>query len=159
MKGLIKKLLKEALLEIKDISPERETFSAYNGRYLFDVDMAYDLIKSKGVKVEIIRYTPMDLNQFSHPVFSDVNPEKLELLKKNLNLENPLGILVKFKNPKDKTHNGEWILIDGNHRARAAAELRKSGELYVIRDPKDVKKFMIVKDKIPHNLFPDDDIE
>jgi hypothetical protein len=156
MKDLIKRLLKESLLEITDIPIENETFSAYNGRYKFDVDMAYNLINSNAIKAKIVSYSPTYLRAFSNPDFSAIDPKKLKTLKKNLNLDKPLGIFVKFKNPEDKNHKGEWILIDGNHRVRAAAELGENAQLYVIENPEDVNQFMIVNNEIPHDLFPDD---
>lgn len=154
MKTWIKKILRETLGEAI-FSTENELFSAYNGRYLFDVDKAYSLIKSGGVKSQIKTYSPTFLKQFSHPEFSAVDNTKLDRLKGSLDLKNPLGILVNFMNPDDgKT---EWILIDGNHRVRVAAENNVNGSLYVIQDPNDVGKFMKTNTQKPHQLFPDED--
>jgi hypothetical protein len=150
MKDLIRTILREAIF-----NPENELFSAYNGRYIFNVDRAYTLIKNKGVKSQIKSYNPAFLSQFSHPEFSAVDSVKLDKLKGSLDLKKPLGILVNFMNPDDgKT---EWILIDGNHRVRAAAENDMNGLLYVIQDPNDVNKFMKTDSTKPHQLFPDED--
>lgn len=154
MKDLIKALLRENLYEV-EMTPENEIFSAYNGRYLFNVDKAYSLIKKKGVKSEIKIYSPTFLKHFSHPEFSAVDKTKLDKLKSSLDIKKPLGILVNFMNPDDgKT---EWILIDGNHRVRAAAENNVNGALYIIQDPNDVDKFMQTNTAKPHQLFSDED--
>lgn len=154
MKALIKKLLRENLLGKIGITPEKEVFSAYNGRYIFNVDLAYQLINNNQVHFNIKKYSVDALRQYSHPEFSAVEPKKLNKLKKSLNYDKPLGILVRFVNPDD--NQPEWVLIDGNHRVRAAAENNTSGLLYEITDPEDVEKFMVVDDSIPHELFPDD---
>ena len=163
MKELIKKLLKESLTEITKIKPENEIFSAYNGRYLFDIDVIYNLIDSNQIPFIVHKYPPSSLRGFSSKDFAFINPKKLEKLKKTLNLDKPLGIFAKIINPEDKTHTGEWTLIDGNHRVSAAAELEKSGDLYVIDmtklKQKDINKFMFFNKKVPHQLFQDDDIE
>jgi hypothetical protein len=163
MKDIIKKLLQEGLLEIKKIPIENEIFSAYNGRYLFDIDKLYKLIYSNQIPYITHTYSPIYLAQFSHKNFSLVDSNKLKQLKKTLDLSKPLGILVKFKNPEDKTDTGEWILVDGNHRVRAANALKKNADLFVVDmtkiKQKDINKFMLVNKDIPHNLYPDDDIE
>lgn len=141
MKELIKQLLRE------------ELFSAYHRRYLFDVDKAYALIKNNGVKFEVKKYSPLFLRSFSHPEFSFTDPKKLSKLKKSLDLTAPLGILVNFRDPESK--KTEWILIDGNHRVRAAADNKSYASLYVIPDPADVKKFMKVNKDKEHKLFID----
>ena len=155
MKSIIKKLLRENLLDKIGITPEKEIFSAYNGRYLFNVDLAYELINSKKINFKIKKYSVDALKQYSHPEFSAVDPKKLKKLKKFLNYDNPLGILVRFLNPDN--NQPEWVLIDGNHRVRAAAENNTPALLYEITDPEDVEKIMVVDDSIPHELFPDDD--
>lgn len=155
MKSIIKRLLRENLLDKIGITPEKEVFSAYNGRYIFNVDLAYELIGSNQVNFQIKKYSVVALKQYSHPEFSAVDPKKLNKLKKSLNYDKPLGILVRFINPDD--NQPEWVLIDGNHRVRAAAENNNPGLLYVITDPKDIEKFMIVDSSIPHELFPDDE--
>jgi hypothetical protein len=154
MKDLIKKLLRENLFDKIGITPEKEVFSAYNGRYIFNVDLAYELINNKQVHFDIKKYSVYALKQYSHPEFSYVDPKKLNKLKKSLNYDNPLGILVRFLNPDD--NQPEWVLIDGNHRVRAAAENNTPALLYVITKPEDVEKFMVVDNSIPHELFPDD---
>lgn len=154
MKTFIKNILRENLGG-GSFSPENELFSAYNGRYVFDVDKAYSLIKSGGVKSQLKSYNQTFLKQFSHPEFSAVDNTKLDRLKTSLDLKKPLGILVNFMNPDDgKT---EWILIDGNHRVRVAGENNSNGLLYVIQDPQDVNKFMKTDSTKSHQLFPDED--
>jgi hypothetical protein len=134
-------------------SVENEVFSAYNGRYMFDVSKAYDYIRSGKVKSEIQTIDPDRLHFFSHPEFSFTSPEKVSKLK--IDYDKPIGILVKMENPESKS--SEWILIDGNHRTRKASEEKKSAKLYVIKDPKETKKFMKVDPSKPHQLFPDED--
>lgn len=132
---------------------ENETFSAYHGRYLFDVDKAYKLIKAGKVSSIIKEFNPTMLRGFSHPEFSAADPKKVAAMK--IDYEKPVGILVKFEDPESK--QTEWILIDGNHRARKATEEGENAKLYVITNPKDVNKFMNTDTSKPHKLFPDDD--
>ena len=132
-----------------------ETFSGYNGRYIFNVDKAYTLVDLKQINPIVKKYSPFFLNQYSREEFSFVDPDKMGKLRGNLDYAKPLGLLVKFKNPEDSESSGEWLLIDGNHRVRVAAEEGKSGDLIVIENPKDVDKFMKVNKKIPHEMFPD----
>lgn len=140
-------------LQEAKIPIENETFSAYHGRYLFDVDKAYKLIKANKVASIIKDFNPTMLRGFSHPEFSAADPKKVAAMK--MDYEKPIGILVKFEDPESK--QTEWILIDGNHRARRATEDNQSAKLYVIANPKDVNKFMITDASKPHKLFPDDD--
>jgi Zn-dependent peptidase ImmA (M78 family) len=130
-----------------------EIFSAYRGRYIFDVTKAYDYIRTGKVKSEIKTFGPIYLDSFAHPDFSFTDPKKVASMK--LDYEKPLGILVKFENPETK--KTEFILIDGNHRVRKAADENKSAKVYVISDPKDTKKFMRVDPSKPHKLFPDEE--
>jgi hypothetical protein len=135
------------------IKPENEIFSAYHGRYLFDVTKAYKLINNGKVKSLVKSFDPPLLNQFSHPEFSATDPEKVASMK--LDYDRPLGILVKFSNPESQ--KTEWILIDGNHRVRKAAEEDQSAKLYVITDPDEVVKFMKFDPSKKHQLFPDEE--
>ncbi len=135
------------------IKPENEIFSAYNGRYLFDVTKAYQMIESGKVKSSIKPFKPYMMKQLSHPEFSVAEPGKVAAMK--LDYSKPLGIVVKFEDPE--TNKSEWILIDGNHRTRKASESDQDGLFYVITDPKDVNKFMKVDTTKAHQLFPDDD--
>ena len=133
----------------------QEIFSAYNGRYLFNVTDAYRMIDSRKINATIKKYSSNFLNQFSHQEFSQVDPNKIKKLKDKIDYEKPLGLLVKFKNPEVSNHQGEWILIDGNHRVRIAAESGNSGKLWVIENPNETEKFMSTDTGIPHELFPD----
>lgn len=150
MKSLIKKLLREAFTH-KD-----EKLTSYGGRYEFDIKKALTLIHNKKINgLEEKTYSPEYLKQFSHPTFTTVDTEKVEKLKNELDLTKPLGLLVNFMNPQNK--KTEWMLIDGNHRVRAAAEMNQPGILYVIKDPNEVKKFIKFDKRIPHQMFPDDE--
>jgi hypothetical protein len=149
MKDLIKTLLREAF-QHKD-----EILTSYGGRYVFDVKKALKLIHYNKIKFDIQKYPNYLLKQYSHPLFTTVDPEKVEKLKNELDLTKPLGLLVKFMNPEDKKI--EWMLIDGNHRVRAAAEIGEDALLYVISDPNEVKKIMKFNKKFPHQMFPDDE--
>jgi len=135
------------------LKPENEIFSAYNGRYLFDVTEAYTLIQSGGVKSMIKSYNPTMMYQLSHPEFNVAEPGKVASMKINYN--KPIGIIVKFRDPE--TEKTEWILIDGNHRTRKATEENKDAKFYVISDPNDVDKFMETNVEQPHKLFIDDE--
>jgi len=132
-----------------------EIFSGYNGRYLFDIDKAYSLINSGDIQSIRKTYPPYLLNQYSREDFSFVDPLKMQKLKGEMDYSRPLGLLVKFKNPETPEDGGEWILIDGNHRVRTAAEDGKPGDLIVVPNPSDVDRFMTVDTDIPHELFPD----
>ena len=132
---------------------ENEIFSAYNGRYIFDVTEAYKLIENKGVKSIVREFKTDLLYQFSHPEFSVADPEKVQSMK--IDYSKPIGVLVNFKNPE--TNKTEWILIDGNHRVRKATEEDNPAKLYVISDPEDTDKFMEVDTTKAHQLFPDED--
>lgn len=154
MKLIIREMLRERLLGAK-IAPENEIFSAYNGRYLFDVSKAYKLIETSGVSVEIKKFGPILLKQFSHPEFSAVDNSKINSLKNKIDYNRPLGILVNFRNPDTK--QTEWILIDGNHRVRIAGDAGENALLYVIKNPDDVNSFMRFNKKMKHELFPVDE--
>ena len=135
------------------IKPENEIFSAYHGRYLFDVTKAYQMIESGKVKSTIKSFQPNMMYQLSHPEFSVAEPGKVAAMK--VDYSKPIGIVVKFEDPESK--KTEWILIDGNHRTRKATEEDKEAKFYVVTDPKDVNKFMQVDTSKVHQLFPDDD--
>lgn len=137
----------------KKFDVENELFSAYHGRYLFDVTKAYEYISNKKVNAIEKEFNPFLLHNFSHPEFSAADPEKVSSMK--IDYSKPIGILVKFENPETK--KTEWILIDGNHRVRKASQEKKSAKLFVISDPKDVRKFMKVDPTKAHKLFADDD--
>lgn len=151
-KYLIRNLLSERLQEI---AHKDEILRHYGGRYMFDVTKAYNLIDAKGINVEVKPFNPALLKQFSHPIFSTVDDKKLGRLKKTIDYQRPLGILVNFRDPESR--KTEWVLIDGNHRVRVAGEADKNGLLYVIKNPDDVAKFMQVDTAKSHNLFPDED--
>jgi hypothetical protein len=135
---------------------ENEIFSAYNGRYLFDVTKAYQFAKDNPDKARIETYPSFYLSQYSHPDFSLVDPKKISKIRKEMDYDKPLGLLVRFKNPEDPRTEGEWVLIDGNHRTRIAVEENMPGKLMVIKDPNDVETFMKFDPEIPHELFPED---
>jgi hypothetical protein len=135
------------------MKPENEIFSAYNGRYLFDVTEAYRLIQSGEVKSMIKSQNPTMMYQLSHPEFNVAEPSKVASLKIDYN--KPIGIIIKFRDPETK--KTEWILIDGNHRTRKATEENKDAKFYVISDPDDVDKFMETNVEQPHKLFIDDE--
>ena len=65
--------------------PENEIFSAYNGRYLFDVTEAYRLIQSGEVKSMIKSQDPIMMYQLSHPEFNVAEPSKVASLKIDYN--------------------------------------------------------------------------
>ena len=144
-------LLKESLN--KNINIENEIFSAYNGRYIFDVSKAYDMVKSNIVKNQIKKYTPNMMHFLSHPVFQYSDPKKVKGLE--IDYDRPIGLIVNVKDPENgKT---EWMLIDGNHRTRKAISDNKDANYIVIPNPEDVEKFMTFDKTKSHNLFPDDD--
>jgi len=149
----LKKLKIKVSLQESEIDIENEIFSAYNGRYLFDVSKAYDLIRSGEVKSIVKMYKPDMMHFLSHPEFSATSPEKVQSLE--MDYEKPIGLIANFKNPEtDKT---EYILVDGNHRTRKAVEDDHDANFYVVQDPEDVNKFMKVDTSKAHRLFPQDD--
>ncbi len=135
------------------INMENEIFSAYNGRYLFDVSKAYDMIDRKRVKSFIKEYTPEMMHFLSHPEFSGADLNKVKSLKMDYSL--PIGLIVNFQDPESgKT---EYMLIDGNHRTRRAIMDKKVAKYHVVSDPKDSAKFLKVDKKVSHKLFADDE--
>ena len=141
----------DILSEVKH--DKEELLRHYGGRYMFDVTAAYNLVGDNDIK----EFNPELLRQFSHPIFSTVDSVKVKNLEKKIDYSRPLGLLVKFRNPED--NKTEWVLIDGNHRVRVAAEANKKAKLYVIANPDKVDQIMKVDTSIPHSMFPDDDIE
>lgn len=150
MKGFIQEILRKRLLEVKD-----EWFKAYHGRYIFNVRKLYELIENKRIPFTIKTYSPFILKQYSHPEFSETNPEKLEKLRNQIDFEKPLGLVVKFQDPESKEI--EWILVDGNHRVRIAAESGMQGKLYVIDDIEAVNRVMKVNTQVPHEFLQVDE--
>ncbi len=142
----IKTLLREKLNEIAS-----EIFSAYHGRYKFDVTKLYQLIKTNKIKYVIKKYPPNILKFLSHQEFSYVDQNKIEKIRQEMDYSKPIGLMVNFMNPE--TEETEWILVDGNHRVRIAAEDKQPAILYAVPDPIDVAKVMKTNQKIPHELF------
>ena len=64
-------------LQEAKIKPENEIFSAYYGRYLFDITKAYKMIETGKVKSSIKPFKPYMMKQLSHPEFSTAEPEKV----------------------------------------------------------------------------------
>lgn len=151
----LKNLRPKAPLNEAKVDMENEVFSAYNGRYLFDVSEAYRMIDSGEVKAIEKEYKPDMMHFLSHPEFSAADQKKIDALE--IDYKRPIGLIVNFKNPESgKT---EYILIDGNHRTRKAVQEKKNGIFLVVQDPADTDKFMEVDTKKVHQLFPDDDDE
>ncbi len=129
-----------------------EIFSAYHGRYRFNVSKAYNLIRHGRIKSELKSYTPDFMHYLAHPEFNVADPKKVRDMK--IDYKRPLGLVVKFRDPESgKT---EWMLIDGNHRTRKAVEEKRSGVFHVVSDPKDVEQFLEVDLRHPHKAFLDD---
>lgn len=137
---------------INESQNKNEIFSAYHGRYKFDVSKAYDLIKQGNIKTKIKTYSPEVMHFLSHPEFSEANPEKYNNIQIDYN--EPLGLIANFKDENDKN---ELILIDGNHRTRKAVEEKQPGQYIVMYDPNDVNKILTINNEIPKKLFSDDE--
>ena len=148
MRQLVHKYTNNKLNESKN----DEIFSAYHGRYKFDVSKAYDLIKQGNIKTKIKTYSPEVMHFLSHPEFSEANPEKYNNIQIDYN--EPLGLIANFKDENDKN---ELILIDGNHRTRKAVEEKQPGQYIVMYDPNDVNKILTINNEIPKKLFSDDE--
>jgi hypothetical protein len=130
-----------------------EIFSAYHGRYKFNVSKAYDMINRNNVKSEIKEYSPSMMHFLSHPEFNSADINKVKSLK--IDYSTPVGLIVNFKDPESgKT---EYMLIDGNHRTRKAILDNKPAKYYVINNPADVNKFIKVDKNISHSLFIDEE--
>jgi len=140
-------ILKEALPH------NNEIFSAYNGRYLFDITKAYKLIKAGKIKTIEKTYTPDKMYFLSHPELQAADPKKYEKLE--IDYTKPIGLIANIEDPENGKK--EWMLIDGNHRTRKAVQDNHEAKYTVISSPEDVKKFMVFNPKKPHELFPDDE--
>ena len=132
---------------------EDEIFSAYNGRFIFSVTKAYDLISSGKIKSRISTYSPEMMHFLSHPEFNAADETKFKNIE--IDYDRPLGLIVNVEDPE--TRATEWMLIDGNHRTRKASESNRPGKFQVIDNPADVKKFMKFDKSVPHELFPEED--
>lgn len=130
-----------------------EIFSAYHGRYEFNVSKAYDMISRNTIKSDIKEYSPSMMHFLSHPEFNAADMGKVKSLK--IDYSTPIGLIVNFKDPESgKT---EYMLIDGNHRTRKAILDNKPAKYYVINNPNDVNKFIKVDKKVSHSLFIDEE--
>ena len=136
-----------------DIYKEDEIFSAYHGKYKFDISKAYKLINDNEIKYKIITYQPEIMHFLSHPEFSEADPEKYNEMEIDYN--KPLGLIANFNDPElNKT---ELLLIDGNNRTRKAVEDNHEGKYVVIYDPNDVSKILTIDNNITKKLFSDED--
>ena len=133
-----------------------ELFQTYQGRYMFDITKAYELIKQGKLDYKIKEYKISHLAHFAHEHFVTIDREHLKISK--LDIDNPIGLLVKIKDPETKEE--EWILIDGNHRiTKAKEEHHEKGKVYQIDDPNETAKFVNFDLKIPKKYYVDDDEE
>jgi hypothetical protein len=130
-----------------------EIFSAYHGRYEFNVSKAYKMISRKAISFDIVEYDVNMMHFLSHPDFNAADLNKVKSLK--IDYATPIGLVVNFKDPESGMT--EYMLIDGNHRTRKAVLDGKPGKYYLVNNPNDVKKFMKTDKKISHKLFLDDD--
>jgi hypothetical protein len=130
----------------------RELFKAYYGRYTFDVDKAYDLIKQGRIKADVI-----DLNSRiaqSLIFFTGVHDEHVGT--KDAASGDIDGLMVKFSDPD---HPDDTMIIDGNHRINAKIRAsRPTVKLLYIKNPSDTKKFLTIDRKKPKELFPEEDM-
>lgn len=145
---MLLKLVKSILKEVKD-----ETFIAYNGRYIFDINKAYSLINNGKITPIIRQYKSEILRSFVNPDIAKISKSKVANKLKDLEVDKPIGMLVKFQDPESKV--SEWLLIDGNHRVYKAVKTKQDAPLYVIPKVEDTAKFLKVNSKIPHKLFTD----
>lgn len=128
-----------------------EVFKAYHGRYTFDVDKAYDLIKNKRVKTEEVKLNSRIAQ--SLVFFTSVHDEYVG--SRATDNEELDGLMVKFKDPE---HGDDTLIIDGNHRINAKIRAAKPFvNLLYIKDPNDAKKFLTIDKKLPKVLFPEED--
>jgi hypothetical protein len=128
-----------------------ELFRAYHGRYTFDVDKAYDLIKNKKIKFEEVKLNSRIAQSLIF--FTDVHDEHIGT--RDANSEELDGLMVKFG---DSEYGDDTMIIDGNHRINAKIRASKPFvKLLYIKDPNDAKKFLTINKKIPKELFPDED--
>lgn len=129
-----------------------ELFKAYYGRYTFDVDKAYELIKSGKVKVEEIKLNSRIAQSLIF--FTGVHDEHVGT--RDADSEGVDGLMVKYGDPE---HLDDTMIIDGNHRISAKIKASKPFvKLLYIKDPNDTKKFLTIDKKIPKELFPDEDM-
>ena len=129
-----------------------ELFKAYYGRYTFDVDKAYELIKSGKVKVEEIKLNSRIAQSLIF--FTGVHDEHVGT--RDADSEGVDGLMVKYGDPE---HPDDTMIIDGNHRISAKIKASKPFvKLLYIKDPNDTKKFLTIDKKIPKELFPDEDM-
>lgn len=129
-----------------------ELFKAYHGRYTFDVDKAYDLIKNKKIKFEEIKLNSRIAQSLIF--FTNVHHEYIGT--RDTNSEELDGLMVKFN---DLEHGEDTMIIDGNHRISAKIRAAKPYvKLLYIKDPNDVKKFLTIDKKFPKELFPEEDM-
>jgi nicotinamide mononucleotide adenylyltransferase/Zn-dependent peptidase ImmA (M78 family) len=147
------RLVKEALDSKKNYPIEDEIFSAFHGRYVFDVSKAYDLINKGEVKTKIETREPGAMHFMAHPEFSKTDPAKYKKLK--LDYDKPLGLNVNFYDPYLK--ETLWILIDGNHRTRKAVEENHNGKYILVPNTDDTAKFLTINNDIPKKLSIDDE--
>jgi len=143
----------EALDPKKNYPIEDETFSAFHGRYIFDVSKAYDLINKGEVKTKIETREPGTMHFMAHPEFSKTDPAKYKKLK--LDYDKPLGLNVNLYDPYLK--ETLWILIDGNHRTRKAVDEKHNGKYILVPNVEDTAKFLTINSDIPKKLSIDDE--
>ena len=143
----------EALDPKKNYPIEDEIFSAFHGRYIFDVSKAYDLINKGEVKTKIETREPGTMHFMAHPEFSKTDPAKYKKLE--LDYDKPLGLNVNLYDPYSK--ETLWILIDGNHRTRKAVEEEHNGKYILVPNVEDTAKFLTINSDIPKKLSIDDE--
>jgi hypothetical protein len=137
----------------ENYKPEDEIFSAYHGRYVFNVSKAYDLIKKGKIKTVIQKRDYPIMHHMAHPEFSQADPEKYK--KMVLDYEQPLGLLVNYYDPEE--NKTEWMLIDGNHRTRKAVDEKHWGKYILVPNVEDTAKFLTINSDKPRKLFLDDE--
>jgi len=129
-----------------------ELFRAYHGRYTFDVDKAYDLIKSKKIKAEETKLNSRIAQSLIF--FTDIHDEHVGT--RDADSEGIDGLMVRFSDPE---YGDDTMIIDGNHRISAKIKASKPYvKLLYIKDPNDAKKFLKIDKKYPKELFPEEDM-
>jgi hypothetical protein len=129
-----------------------EIFKAYYGRYEFDVNKAYELIKSGKIKAEEIKLNSRIAQSLIF--FTGVHGEHVGT--RDTESEGIDGLMVKFSDPE---HPDDTMIIDGNHRISAKIKASKPFvKVLYVKDPNDTKKFLKIDKNIPKELFPDDDM-
>ncbi len=130
-----------------------EFFQTYLGRYMFDITLAYKLINAKKIAFKVKEYSIDHLVHFAHEHFVSIDKDHLKV--SHLNIEKPIGILVKVRDPE--TREDEWHLIDGNHRVtKAAQEHFKTAKVYQIDNVEETAKIVKFDLTIPKKLYSDD---